>query len=260
MNQTMENLHKIIFNTVILSFLLTIISCKESKQTESSILSDKAGKEVKQEENIKVDDTICDKSYFFCQKIDDKQGVKHIIVDQKISTSEIYDAIEEETYKYESLQLEVKILLNGIELVKLFDEESSCNGDSEAKIIDDSLKITDLDKDNIKEISFLYNLVCKENITPSNMKFVIIEGKEKYKIRGAKKFFADSNGSPLNENLAFNIDQSFTSAPKEFLDFAADQWNANLYDNKIGELSIERKKLMEQTKRDVLIEKEKFYK
>jgi len=245
MNQKMENLHK---TKIVLFYLLFlfIISCKNNKQdTKFNTIKEKT------EILSKDENSICLEPHFLCKKINDKEGVKHIVVDEKRVISEVYDAIEEEKVINTSIQLIFKIFLNNKEYVKVFDEETTCFGNSEVKIIEDSIKITDLDDDGINEVTFLYDLICREIISPSKMKLIMIEGNTKFKIRGMKKFFDNSN-----EDIAFNIDKSFKLAPKKFLDFATNLWNNNLYDSFVGKMTKEKMLIMDDTKNKILKEKE----
>lgn len=251
-----------IYKKVILAIILTIISCKENKSEASHVpkvdfLANQLKKEVKQT-SPKIVDTICNTTYFICQKFKDNEGLKHIVVKEINTQSEIYDNIEETTLFNASKQLEVIIYLNNDQYVRVFDY-IECGDNAEVNFIKNSLTISDINKNGIKEVTFLYDLICNSDFYPADMKLIMIEGDKKYKIRGSKMFFVLDNGDDIPQNINYNIDESFKSAPDEFLDFATDIWTKNLFDTRVGEFNEKRKSLLEQAREKILEEKESFH-
>ena len=243
----MENLRKVKI-IMVCFFIYSIISCKNNKFEKQN-----TNLETHKKASTMVD-SICLKPHFFCKKINDNEGVKHIVIDNKSVASEIYDVVEDEKFVYTSLQMFVRIFSNNKEYVKVFDEVVDCHGNSKVEAIKNSIEITDLDNDGISEITFLYNLTCGNDVFPSKMKLIMIEGKSKFKIRGAKSFF-----NKLEDNIAFDIDNSFKFAPKMFLDFATKKWNNNIYDDRIGKIQKNKILLFNKAKEKNLIKKENWY-
>ena len=107
-------------------------------------------------------------------------------------------------------------------LWKINDFVKDCPVDINLKYVDNSLSITDLDNNGIAESSFIYRMSCKGDVSPDDMKLLMHEGETKYAIRGQMKLTIKDQGTYGGE---MKIDPSFDKAPKEFLDFAKDEWN-----------------------------------
>lgn len=97
----------------------------------------------------------------------------------------------------------------------------------------ESISLTDIDKDEYAEITFMYFFNCASEINPRLTKLMMLENGDKYAIRGnnyIENYYPDSGEK--------NIDASFNSAPAGFKDFASDLWekycksNPNLSQNK----------------------------
>ncbi len=100
---------------------------------------------------------------------------------------------------------------------KIQDFVKNCDLDLDLLIIDQSIYISDLDNDQIAEISFLYKLGCRSDVSPIKLKLLMLEDGEKYAIRGTT-FVMNLGGEK-------NIDPSFYSAPESFLNFATKRWD-----------------------------------
>lgn len=104
---------------------------------------------------------------------------------------------------------------------KVSDFERSCPVDVGAMFIPQSVAVTDLNKDHIAEVSFMYRTYCTGGVDPYSLKLIMYEDKKKYAIRGETLV-------RLPEQPAYGggmtIDSSFKSAPKEFQLFAVTQW------------------------------------
>jgi len=62
---------------------------------------------------------------------------------------------------------------------------------------------------------------CKGDVSEDDMKLMMHEGETKYAIRGSMKL--KMGGETYGGKM--NVDASFDKAPKEFLDYAKEQWN-----------------------------------
>jgi len=113
---------------------------------------------------------------------------------------------------------------------KINDFIKDCPVDLTLKYIDKSISITDLDKNGVGESLFLYRMACKGDVSPDDMKLIMHEGETKYAIRGTMRLEI-SGEKPFGGEM--KIDASFDKAPKEFVDFAKEQWNKFVLD-KIG--------------------------
>lgn len=106
-------------------------------------------------------------------------------------------------------------------LRKIYDYARNCPATMDIGFLKDSITITDLDFDGTAEITFLYNIRCKENQRPI-MKLIMLENNKKYALRGS------NTHTIKNQTFApdtYNIDHAYKFAPKTFLQFSKSQWN-----------------------------------
>ncbi len=102
------------------------------------------------------------------------------------------------------------------------DKIENCEVDATCEFFPGSLTVTDNDKNNIGEVTFLYKLSCRGDVSPDDKKLIMYEGAKKFAIRGTtliddlgdKKFGGEKK-----------VDASFNTAPKALLDFANQQWD-----------------------------------
>jgi hypothetical protein len=74
---------------------------------------------------------------------------------------------------------------NQFELIRqITDKEDHCEFDNDLQFLDKSLIITDLDKNNYAEITFLYKVGCRSDVSPIGLKLMVIENGNKAAIRG----------------------------------------------------------------------------
>ncbi|WP_298547661.1 M949_RS01915 family surface polysaccharide biosynthesis protein [uncultured Aquimarina sp.] len=212
------------------------VNCKDSTKDLSKTTS---------KINPQIQDTLCPKKHEVCVAFNDNEGNKLFTLFEKKTTSEIFDEIEEEISNIENTELFVKLYKNDQLTVKVYDK-IDCYTDGYVNYIKDSFSITDLDKDGIKETSFLYILNCDAEPMPSKMKLIMIEGEQKYKIRGEQSFLNSS------EIPKFSIDNSFKKAPVAFLDFSVKLWNQNIFDPTMKSSSTEQER---QTQLEMIIQK-----
>ena len=98
-----------------------------------------------------------------------------------------------------------------------------CEFDLTLDVVEGSIKVTDLDDDGEAEISFLYRLSCRSDVSPHTAKLLLYEGATKYALRGQSK---ERVGEKEFVGGDFTADPAFEQAPKPFLEFAKAQWNA----------------------------------
>lgn len=102
------------------------------------------------------------------------------------------------------------------EVWKAQDYIRDCEFDVVLGIRPESMEVTDVDKDGIGEISFVYYLACTSDVSPSDMKLLMYEGTTKYALRGTAKV--------MEIPSQYTIDAAFKAAPKALLDFAKKKW------------------------------------
>lgn len=103
---------------------------------------------------------------------------------------------------------------------KMNDHITECPLDVVCEFYKSHLQITDLDKNGTAEITMVYALSCRGDISPNNKKLLMYEGNNKFAIRGSEMVIAqkDSVGGEMN------IEASFGKAPAVFLVFAKEHW------------------------------------
>jgi hypothetical protein len=101
------------------------------------------------------------------------------------------------------------------------DRIDACEVDATCEFLPNSFTITDNDGNNLGEVTFLYKLSCKGDVSPDDKKLIMYEGVNKYAIRGST-ILQLAEG---NEGGDKKIDPSFTKAAKPLLDFANTQWD-----------------------------------
>lgn|GEM_PF-1209716 len=97
----------------------------------------------------------------------------------------------------------------------------NCEVDATCEFFPQSLTVTDNDHNNTGEVTFLYKLSCKGDVSPDQKKLIMYEGTTKYAIRGTTILLF--NGG--KEGGEKKTDPSFNTAPKSLLDFANLQWD-----------------------------------
>ena len=192
--------------------LLTIISCKNSTNT-------KHDKVVNQNINNKNLFKILNDSDYDLEKLDyhgkilnkkfwhDTNG-KNIVLFTK-NESEIY------VYHYLVKSKESKLLR------KVYDFVKECDLDLTLEFIENSITVTDLDKNNIGEITFAYRIACISDVTPKQLKLLILENGNKYIIRG--NTIINLGNQEIGGDK--NVDSSFENASEEFILHANKVWS-----------------------------------
>lgn len=101
------------------------------------------------------------------------------------------------------------------------DRVDNCEVDATCEFFPGSFTITDLDKNNTGEVTFLYKLSCKGDVSPDEKKLIMYESATKYAIRGTTilQYPGGKEGGQKKTDAAFN------NAPKALLDFANSQWD-----------------------------------
>ena len=98
-----------------------------------------------------------------------------------------------------------------------------CNLDLNVKFLPATIGVTNLDGDAKGELTFAYVTRCAGDVSPSEMKLLVLEGKDKYILRGTTK--VDIGGGQI-EGGSYKAD--FGKAPPVFLEHAKRVWDANV--------------------------------
>ena len=159
---------------------------------------------------IVSDDAIVDKALQF----EDKNGKNYLVATTLQNRSDEWasKAILVQHYIEKSNK---KLVL----IRQITDNEDHCELDNDLQFMTESLRITDLDKNNYAEITFLYKVGCRSDVSPIGLKLMVIENGNKAGVRG--KTQPRGFGFP-KEKVA---DAAFKKLPKAIQDQAHKLWN-----------------------------------
>ena len=107
------------------------------------------------------------------------------------------------------------------ELRKIYDFEKDCEFDLFLEFIDQSIQVTDLDNNNLAELAFAYRKACISDVSPKDLKLIMLENGNKFIIRGTTSI--DMPGVKVDGMK--NVDASFNTAPASFLSHAEKLWD-----------------------------------
>ena len=128
----------------------------------------------------------------------------------------------------------------------IHEKQKACPFDITCAFVKDAVTITDLDADRVAEVTLLYRLACRSDVSPAVLKLVMHEGETKYGFTGLswvqggpdEKFMVTEKDACL-ENLPgyrgtdaemyqtfgrYETEKDFRGAPDEFLSHARGQW------------------------------------
>ncbi|WP_347216568.1 hypothetical protein [Chryseobacterium sp.] len=119
---------------------------------------------------------------------------------------------------------------NNQQIWKVNDFIKDCMVDIDAAFKKNTLRVTDLDKNGIAEIWVMYEIACKGDVSPSDLKVIMYEGKQKFAMRGETKIRTgmENNGKPVFEGGSYTFDKAFQQGPKVFRDYAEKLWNNHM--------------------------------
>lgn len=146
----------------------------------------------------------------------DSLGMNHLVITETELENTGDGVASKYLYAYDFAEGEPEVLW------KINDFIKDCMVDVTLEYIDNSLSVTDLDKDGVFETAFLYKLSCKGDVSPDGLKLIMHEGPVKYAVRGVMDLDVTGYGLEKGEMV---IDQSFSKAPLEFREYAIERWN-----------------------------------
>lgn len=107
-------------------------------------------------------------------------------------------------------------------LRKVTDAEKACDYDLTLEFIESALQITDLDNNNFGELTFAYKKACISDVSPLDLKLVMLEKGNAFTISGTTSI--DQPGIKVEGSK--NIDAAFENAPADFLSHANQLWES----------------------------------
>lgn len=106
-------------------------------------------------------------------------------------------------------------------LRKVQDFQYSCEFDLYLDFIASSIVVSDLDNDDLGEVTFAYKKSCTSDLSPKELKLLLLEDGHKYIIRGTTVLVID--GERLGGKKI--VDVSFDNAPDVFLSHTNGLWD-----------------------------------
>ena len=103
-------------------------------------------------------------------------------------------------------------------LRQITDKEDHCELDNDLQFLTESLRITDLDKNNYAEITFLFKVGCRSDVSPIGLKLMVIENGNQAAIKGKT---LPRGFNYKKEKVA---DSTFQKLPKQIQDQANKLW------------------------------------
>jgi hypothetical protein len=101
------------------------------------------------------------------------------------------------------------------------DGESGCEFDVHADFIEQALRVTDLDGDGFRELTFAYRTTCTSDVSPFNLKLLMLEQSAKYALRGTTRVNVGNGELVGGDNKA----DAALKKNKLFLRHAETVWN-----------------------------------
>lgn len=120
-----------------------------------------------------------------------------------------------------SRELTVTHTVGKKEVWRAKDFVEKCEFDLTLEVVEGSIRLTDVDGDGEPEVSFLYKLACRSDVSPLTAKLLMYEGTAKYALRGETK---ERVGEAEYAGGDYVVDPSFEQAPPQFVEFAKAQW------------------------------------
>jgi hypothetical protein len=147
-------------------------------------------------------------------QFDDKNGKNYLVV------TSILNGSDEWLTKTLLVKHYIKKSNNQFELIRqITDNEVHCEFDNDLQFLDKSLTISNLDKNNYAEITFLYKIGCRSDVSPIGLKLMVIENGNKAAIRG--NTVPRGFGFPKEKVT----DAAFKKLPKAIQDQANKLWD-----------------------------------
>lgn len=163
-----------------------------------------------------TDDAIVDKALQF----EDKNGKNYLVATTLQNRSDEWASKAILVQHYIEKSNKELVLLR-----QITDKEDHCEFDNDLQFLTESLRITDLDKNKIAEITFLYKLGCRSDVSPIGLKLMVIENGNKAAIRGKtlprgfdfpKEKVADSSFKKLSKPIQDQANKLWDKFAPEF--------------------------------------------
>jgi hypothetical protein len=107
---------------------------------------------------------------------------------------------------------------------KIYDYVRDCPVDLHATFLPNTLQVTDIDKDGFTEVWIMYKTVCHGDVSPSDLKLIMMEAGNKHTMRGTTRIKLDKKKYLGGE---YKADKAYESLSKEMKNFGVQLWTKN---------------------------------
>lgn len=107
-------------------------------------------------------------------------------------------------------------------LRKIYDAEKDCDYDLTLDFVGEAIELTDLDNDNVGEITLAYKIACISDVSPLGLKLVMLENGKKFILRGST--IVNMGTEKVGGDKT--VDASFKNGPESFLSHANKVWGS----------------------------------
>lgn len=154
----------------------------------------------------------------------DGQGLNHVLLTRTVDRRD--PELNEYGVETYSARLHAYHYLQQCEghrlLRRITDFVEACDMDMSVAHVPGSLAITDLDGNGLYEVTFLYELACRSDVSPLTLKLMMLDNGEKYPIRGTNLVDVGSGQQYGGEK---HFGAAFDDAPASFRRFADQHWD-----------------------------------
>ncbi len=247
-----------------------IISCKDNSYKNSNKRNDKIQNtkktdtlkiKVKKITLLEIPSTIkVGKDFITARKWKDIDGDNILVIYRSIIKKSAKSIESQDEYDVDFFVSKYTKKNNKYKKVwSIYDYIKNCSFDMYIGLANEnSIYITDLDKDGQTEVSVAYYLTCRSDISPSNYKFIMRESDKKYALRGTtilniykekidlnnfepdlSKIKAIKNNKDI-DLLSYGRFKSENEFKKNtiFLKFAKKKWKENMFETEFKQLRL----------------------
>lgn len=131
------------------------------------------------------------------------------------------DCYDKEIYAYHFIGTD-SVICKSLDFIK------ACNYDNIVEARENATTITDINKDGLCEIWFMYSMACTSDVSCRTLKLLLFDQSQKFIVRGTSQ--ASKNQIDKEYGGKYIPDVSFSKLSEQYQLFAKKLWKENLYD------------------------------
>jgi hypothetical protein len=101
---------------------------------------------------------------------------------------------------------------------------NECEFDIGGEFLPKTFAVTDLNHDGKAEVWLMYDLACRSDVSPSDLKIIMHEGAKKYAMRGGSRVKVNATDYYGGD---YKFDAAFKNGPQAFRQYAQQLWEKN---------------------------------